>query len=227
MGGYDIYRVKGAKSSWEIPENMKAPFNTGADDMGLILKRNGYEGYLASNRPGGMGNDDIYYFADPNYFERFRRDEAPPQLVVTDHSKPQAGIVQPNPVKKTHTAEEVTDKQKLEEMKFLYDYNSASLLTMSRRILDEVASVLKRHPDWKVVISSFADNRGSDQYNTDLSALRCYAVIDYLANKGIDPKRLYYSNRGEHDPVNGCKDGVPCKEEEYRQNRRSELKVKW
>jgi len=77
------------------------------------------------------------------------------------------------------------------------------------------------------VISSFTDNRGSDQYNTDLSALRCYAVIDYLVNKGLDPKRLYYSNKGESNPVNGCKDGVPCKEEDYKQNRRSELKVKW
>lgn len=226
MGGYDIYRVKGGKSSWEIPENMKVPFNSGADDIGLILKRNGYEGYLASNKQGGMGKDDIYYFSDPDYFSRINRRENPP--VETDHTVPPlVTSEQPGLVTKKHTAEEETDKQQLEELKFLYDYNSASLLTASRRILDQVAAVLKRHPDWKVVIASFADNRGSDQYNTDLSALRCYAVIDYLANKGIDPKRLYYSNKGESNPVNGCKDGVPCKEEDYKQNRRSELKVKW
>ena len=90
-----------------------------------------------------------------------------------------------------------------------------------------VAAVLKRHPDWKIVIASFADSRGSDQFNTDLSALRCFAVIDYLVGKGINPQQLYYSNKGEKDPVNGCKDGVPCKEEEYKMNRRSELNVKW
>ena len=121
----------------------------------------------------------------------------------------------------------MTDKQKLEQLKVLYDYNSASLLVESRKILDQVALVLKRHPDWRIVIASFADSRGSDQYNTDLSALRCYAVIDYLVNAGIDPKRLYYSNKGERDPVNGCKDGVPCKENEYKQNRRTELQIKW
>jgi outer membrane protein OmpA-like peptidoglycan-associated protein len=227
MGGYDIYRVKGAKSNWETPENMKVPFNSAGDDLGLILKRNGYEGYLASNRPGGMGKDDIYYFSDPNYFTRVNHNQQPTPPPVVDHTIPAVTGEQPVPVKKTHTAEEETDKQQLEEWKFLYDYNSASLLTESRRILDQVAAVLKRHPDWKIVVASFADNRGSDQYNTDLSALRCYAVIDYLANKGIDPKRLYYSNKGESNPVNGCKDGVPCKEEEYKQNRRSELRVKW
>jgi outer membrane protein OmpA-like peptidoglycan-associated protein len=225
MGGYDIYRVKGGKSAWETPENMKVPFNSGADDIGLILKRNGYEGYLASNKQGGIGKDDIYYFSDPDYFNRIDRNRNPP--VETGHTIPPVAGEQPGLVKKKHTAEEETDKQQLEELQFLYDYNSASLLTASRRILDQVAAVLKRHPDWKIVIASFTDNRGSDQYNTDLSALRCYAVIDYLVNKGIDPKRLYYSNKGEGNPVNGCKDGVPCKEEEYKQNRRSELKVKW
>jgi outer membrane protein OmpA-like peptidoglycan-associated protein len=225
MGGYDIYRVKGGKSAWETPENMKVPFNSGADDIGLILKRNGYEGYLASNKQGGIGKDDIYYFSDPDYFNRIDRNGNPP--VETGHTIPPVASEQPGLVKKKHTAEEETDKQQLEELQFLYDYNSASLLTASRRILDQVAAVLKRHPDWKIVIASFTDNRGSDQYNTDLSALRCYAVIDYLVNKGIDPKRLYYSNKGEGNPVNGCKDGVPCREEEYKQNRRSELKIKW
>lgn len=224
LGGYDIYRVKGEKASWEIPENMKVPFNSGADDIGLILKRNGYEGYLASNKQGGMGKDDIYYFTDPDYFNRVNH--VIPQT-VTDTKTPPTSTEQPVPVPKTHTAEEEEDKRQLEQLKFFYDYNSVALLTESRKVLDVVAAVLKRHPDWKIVVASFADNRGSDQFNTDLSALRCFAVIDYLVNKGISPKQLYYSNKGERDPVNGCKDGTPCSEAEYKQNRRSELKVKW
>lgn len=224
LGGYDIYRVKGEKASWEIPENMKVPFNSGADDIGLILKRNGYEGYLASNKQGGMGKDDIYYFTDPDYFNRVNH--IVPQT-VTDTKTPPTSTEQPVPVPKTHTAEEEEDKRQLEQLKFYYDYNSVALLTESRKVLDVVAAVLKRHPDWKIVVASFADNRGSDQFNTDLSALRCFAVIDYLVNKGISPKQLYYSNKGERNPVNGCKDGTPCSEAEYKQNRRSELNVKW
>ncbi|MBS0028329.1 OmpA family protein [Chitinophaga sp. 22321] len=225
MGGYDIYRVKGGKSSWETPENMKLPFNSGADDIGLILKRNGYEGYLASNKQGGMGRDDIYYFSDPDYFTRVNGNGN--TVPETNHNVPPVAGQPSAPVKQPHTPEDEADKKQLEEWKFLYDYNSTSLLTESRRILDQVAAILKRHPDWRIVVASFADNRGSDQYNTDLSALRCYAVIDYLVNKGVDPKRLYYSNKGESNPVNGCKDGVPCSEADYKQNRRSELRVKW
>ena len=227
MGGYDIYRVKGERAAWETPENMKVPFNSGADDIGLILKRNSSEGYLASNKQGGMGRDDIYYFTDPDYFNRVNH--VTPSSPVTDRPAAPAAVTeeQPRSVEKVHTAEEEQDKRELEQLKFYYDYNSVSLLTESRKILDHAATVLKRHPGWKIMIASFADSRGSDQYNTDLSALRCYAVIDYLVNKGIDPGQLYYSNEGEREPVNGCKDGVPCREEEYKQNRRSELKVKW
>lgn len=75
------------------------------------------------------------------------------------------------------------------------------------------------------MVLSYTDSRGKDDYNMDLSAMRCYAVIDYLARKGIDIKRMYYRNLGEQYLVNACKDGVPCTEEQQRQNRRSELKI--
>ncbi|WP_188316224.1 tetratricopeptide repeat protein [Chitinophaga agrisoli] len=60
MGGFDIFRAKGAKASWNTPENMKAPFNSGADDIGLILQDG--RGYLSSNKQNGPGKDDIYSF---------------------------------------------------------------------------------------------------------------------------------------------------------------------
>lgn len=226
FGGYDIYRAEGAKTTWETPRNMKAPFNSGADDIGLVLKRNGYEGYLASNKQGGMGRDDIYYFMDRDYYNRVNHIAPPP---VIDHSMQPPAIPSTGTTGKTGTqltAEEEADKRLLEQLKFLYDYNSARLLAESQQVLDKVVEVMKRRRDWKIVIASFADSRGGDQYNTDLSALRCFSVIAYLVNKGIDPKRLYYANKGELEPVNRCTDGVPCSEEEYRQNRRSELKVK-
>jgi outer membrane protein OmpA-like peptidoglycan-associated protein len=58
-----------------------------------------------------------------------------------------------------------------------------------------------------------------------LSARRCYAVIDYLIKKGLSPRKLYYENLGERELVNPCGDGVPCKENEHRENRRTVLKV--
>jgi hypothetical protein len=75
-----------------------------------------------------ISRDDIYYFADPDYFNR------------VNHITPPAG---PAPTPRTHTAEEEEDKRQLEQLKFYYDYNSAVLLTESRKALDMVAAVLK------------------------------------------------------------------------------------
>lgn len=228
MGGYDIFRAAGSKSSWETPVNLRPPFNTGADDMGLILKPNGYEGYFSSNRPGGLGADDVYRFLDAAYFTGVpAATGGQPGTTVPDQAagKPaQPGGTTPWG-KKAPTPEEEKLIAELEKLRFLYDFNSARLLPESRKILDYVSGVLKQHPDWKLTVLSYTDSRGTDNYNTDLSALRCFAVIEYLAGKGIDVKRMYYLNLGEQFLVNACKDGVPCTEEQQRQNRRSELKV--
>jgi hypothetical protein len=105
LGGYDIYRAKGEKNNWEAPENIRAPFNSGADDMGLILKENGYEGYLASNKEGGRGWDDVYYFNTAGYFGPSAFDNKPP-------------VPSPAPSGKGDTAEEQNDKRALEQLKF-------------------------------------------------------------------------------------------------------------
>jgi len=44
-------------------ENMGQPVNSPADDFGLIYTKPG-EGYMASNRTGGKGDDDIYFFKE-------------------------------------------------------------------------------------------------------------------------------------------------------------------
>ncbi len=44
-------------------ENMGQPINSPADDFGLVYV-NPAKGYLASNRPGGKGDDDIYFFQE-------------------------------------------------------------------------------------------------------------------------------------------------------------------
>ena len=69
FGGYDIFRSLGKPGKWEKPVNIGVPFNTRVDDTYFIMKRNKREGFLVSNRPGGMHLmsetccDDIYSFA--------------------------------------------------------------------------------------------------------------------------------------------------------------------
>lgn len=60
IGGYDIFYSDPENGQWTDPINLKYPLNSTADDLGLILDDAKENGYFASNRPGGKGEDDIY-----------------------------------------------------------------------------------------------------------------------------------------------------------------------
>jgi peptidoglycan-associated lipoprotein len=62
-GGMDIYKSIWKGNTWSTPVNLLLPINSGYDDFGIIVKIPGEEGYFTSNRPGGMGGDDIYQFS--------------------------------------------------------------------------------------------------------------------------------------------------------------------
>jgi len=64
LGGLDIFSSEFRNEKFSKPENLKPPFNSSADDFGFSFKdKSKYDGFFASNRPGGLGDDDIYYFS--------------------------------------------------------------------------------------------------------------------------------------------------------------------
>jgi outer membrane protein OmpA-like peptidoglycan-associated protein len=67
LGGLDLFVA--TRSAGEVAvRNMGIPLNSTADDFGIIFKSS-VAGYFSSNREGGVGDDDIYYFEDkkPGY----------------------------------------------------------------------------------------------------------------------------------------------------------------
>ena len=62
LGGFDLFsaRVKNGKGT-QI-ENLGIPINSPADDFGLVWEADAPTGYFTSNRLGGRGQDDIYFF---------------------------------------------------------------------------------------------------------------------------------------------------------------------
>ncbi len=62
LGLLDIYKSDIFKDADSKPENIGAPFNSGADDFAFFIDSNDKSGYFSSNRDGGKGNDDIYSF---------------------------------------------------------------------------------------------------------------------------------------------------------------------
>lgn len=61
-GGLDLFVAKNVKGDIVI-QNLGASINSNKDDFGINFI-NPFEGYFASNRDGGKGDDDIYYFYD-------------------------------------------------------------------------------------------------------------------------------------------------------------------
>ena len=62
LGGFDIYvsRRPGLDAPWGPPENLGEPINSPYDDVSPMLTIDGHRMYFASNRPGGLGGNDIY-----------------------------------------------------------------------------------------------------------------------------------------------------------------------
>ncbi|NVO10950.1 MAG: OmpA family protein [Bacteroidales bacterium] len=64
MGGLDIFEaIKNPDGSYKVI-NMGCPLNSSFDDFSFYLLPDGISGYMASNRPGGKGDDDIYKFTN-------------------------------------------------------------------------------------------------------------------------------------------------------------------
>ncbi|MFK7933147.1 MAG: OmpA family protein [Saprospiraceae bacterium] len=62
QGGLDIYLARESNGAWTKAVNIGTAFNTERDDFGLVVDRDNRNGYFSSNRPGGLGADDIYSF---------------------------------------------------------------------------------------------------------------------------------------------------------------------
>jgi len=62
MGGLDIFRATDNGNNWENIVNLKYPINSPADDFGITLSTYANRVYFTSNRQGGKGSDDIYFF---------------------------------------------------------------------------------------------------------------------------------------------------------------------
>jgi len=62
VGGLDIYMAAMKNYSVRKLTNMGATLNSRFDDFALIVDKDMKKGYFSSNRDGGKGDDDIYYF---------------------------------------------------------------------------------------------------------------------------------------------------------------------
>ena len=85
----------------------------------------------------------------------------------------------------------------------------ATLKPSSFATLDQIASLMKKYPDYNLSINGHTDSVGSSKTNQVLSERRAKSCYDYLIKKGITANRINYVGYGETQPIadNRFKDG--------------------
>lgn len=80
--------------------------------------------------------------------------------------------------------------------------DSADILDSSNDLLSEIADVLHRNPQLRLVeIQGHTDDRGSVEHNMDLSQRRAESVMNALVGRGVAPSRLEARGYGPTRPL--------------------------
>lgn len=106
-----------------------------------------------------------------------------------------------------------------------FGQGNAILDAAARIALDQIVEVLHENPRLVLEVASHTDSRGDAASNAALSKRRARATADHMIAMGIAPERLVARGMGEAKPINQCKDGVHCTDEQHAANRRTEFVV--
>jgi len=90
------------------------------------------------------------------------------------------------------------------EDKILFELGKAQLSEGAKDTLDSILDYLKKKPEQEIRIDGHTDGvpikKTNWEDNYHLAAMRAHAVFDYLASKGIDPKRMHVAGFGPNEP---------------------------
>jgi peptidoglycan-associated lipoprotein len=125
--------------------------------------------------------------------------------------------VNPPPAIET-PATTMTDEQmfKASVQDIFFDYDNYDIRTDSQSTLAKDADFLVKHPDIKVVIGGYCDERGSNEYNIVLGQNRAQSTKTALVTAGVAADRIRVISYGKEKPF--CTDS---NEQCWQLNRRA------
>lgn len=104
-----------------------------------------------------------------------------------------------------------------------YQFDRYYLTDYSKNKLKSVIQVMNDNPTLAIEIRSHTDSRGPSIYNQWLSDMRAKTAKEYIQKNVMNPERITAKGYGESELLKPCGDGVPCKEADHIQNRRTEF----
>ncbi len=214
MGGLDIFKAKGEKSTWAKPVNLKYPVNSTSDDF-YFITRDSLSGYFSSNREGGKGNDDIY---------SFEYTPPPPVLSAAFSNKILKSGLSATPL----PASTILTLKKGEGFilnNIYYDLNKFDIRADAAIELNKLAAILREHPSIRIEVESHTDARAPSAYNLILSKKRAASAVNFLVNHGVARNRLVAKGYGDTRLLNQCSKGEYCSEADHQVNRRTEIHI--
>lgn len=192
MGGYDLYSSHGTPISgkWDQPVNMGYPLNSIKDDLYFVSGHTDtllQNAYLSSDRASACCLELFaIHVPSPSI-------TVPPVIPpIVAESTPPAAI--PDSMRST--------SGKALQVKIYFDFDKSELLPVAQALLDTLARQLDKVPALIVEIAGYADGKGTETYNLDLSQKRAAACFAYLVQQQhISTDRLVIKAYGECCPV--------------------------
>jgi len=96
------------------------------------------------------------------------------------------------------TVEKIVEKIAYINFKdIFFEFDSAELLSLAKKDIEENAKILEKHPEIKVILEGYASPEGTEKYNLKLSERRAKSVYEYLIKIGIKKERITTKGCGE------------------------------
>lgn len=125
-------------------------------------------------------------------------------------------VVAPPPVAQPAHTMSLEEEFRSNVHDIFFDYDAYDIRSDSQATLSQDASFLASHPNVKVVIGGYCDERGSDEYNLALGQNRANAAKNALVTAGIAADRIRVVSYGKEKPF--CSEST---EQCWQQNRRA------
>lgn len=82
-----------------------------------------------------------------------------------------------------------------------FELGKATLKSESYAVLNQIADIMRKYPDYHLSIEGHTDDTGTNDANHTLSHARARACYEYLRQRGVPASRMTHKGYGESRPI--------------------------